>query len=166
MVIEITKYPQNKGIGNLKHVKYIIPMPTFLSSNIFCFFHPLYSSILHFHWLCWLLSSLISLTLSLCTEVHYFETYIFLILSFIFFFLMSLFYYILTVFHENLYLLQNSKYTWPWYTISQHQYIESRRYECPVQECRLGLLKVTVLGISFVNQQTQALITMNFLPME
>lgn len=45
VVIEIRQYlRKNKGVGDLKHVEYVIPIPTFLSSNVFCSFHPLYSS--------------------------------------------------------------------------------------------------------------------------
>ena len=90
------------------------------------------------------LSSLISLTLSLCIEVHYFETYLFLILSFISFFLTALFCYILTKFHGNLYLLQSSKYTRPWYTISQQKYTGSRGYKYLAPECRMELVRVKV----------------------
>ena len=107
-----------------------------LSSSLF--FTP------HLYWLSLPLSSLISLTLSLCIEVHYFETYLFLILSFISFFLTALFCYILTKFHGNLYLLQSSKYTWPWYTVPQQKYTGSRGYKYPAPECRMELVRVKV----------------------
>lgn len=60
------------------------PSPLAFLSNVFCSFHSLYSSIPHPYWLSLLLTSLISPPLFLCIEVHYFETYLVLILSLIF----------------------------------------------------------------------------------
>lgn len=70
-----------KALGDVKHVKYIVPIEAPPLSNGFL---PLHFPRSHPHWLSLLLSSLISLTLVPCIEVQHFETYLVLILSSIF----------------------------------------------------------------------------------
>lgn len=66
------------GWGDWKHVEYIIPIPTFLSSDVFSF-HPLYSSLpISTGSLCLFLPYLLLFSSAL---KYYFETYLFLILS-------------------------------------------------------------------------------------
>lgn len=107
---------------------FILPFP--ISTGSLCFF-------------------LISLTLSLCIEICYFETYLFLILSFIFFFLIALIFSITFWLSFMGIFICCRTLNIPGHSIQTFS-IESRRYECPVQECRVGLVRVKVLVSSFV----------------
>lgn len=142
---------KNKDIGNLKHIKYILPPQLYFHQTYFAPFFILPFPISTVC-LCFLLLTLSPFLLPSALKHTTLKHTFFLILSFIFFFLTVLFYYILTKFHGNLYLLQHSKYTWPWYTVTQPKYTKCRKYEWPVPgSAEWGWWEVTVLARNFVS---------------
>ena len=139
----------NKGLGNVRCVKYINPTEALALSNGFLPFHPTLLPV----------PSLLTLFTSFfpylphSVPLHWSATLWNIpccYLIFYLFFLEALFYYILTKFHGDRYLSQKSQYTWLYYAIPQHAYTHTHTrthtiyiyiwiyiyifYECWVQE--------------------------------